>query len=121
MNEAKRKRLEKKGWQSGSAADFLGLSPEELSYIDLKIALGESLQAKRRKTGMTQTELAQRLHSSQSRVAKMEKADPSVSVDLLVRSLYVLGSGNGEIASVVAEAAPGYRATGSTVRGKRRG
>jgi|GEM_PF-3906362 len=33
MNKAERKRLERKGWKVGSAAEFLGLSTEEASFI----------------------------------------------------------------------------------------
>jgi transcriptional regulator with XRE-family HTH domain len=41
--------------------------------------------------GLTQVALAKKIKSSQSRVAKMEAGDPSVSIDLLVRSLIALG------------------------------
>ena len=40
----------------------------------------------------TQAQFAKMLKSSQSRVAKMEKGDPTVSVDLLVKSLLALGA-----------------------------
>ncbi|MEZ4589877.1 MAG: helix-turn-helix transcriptional regulator [Chloroflexota bacterium] len=40
---------------------------------------------------MTQTELAALLDTGQSRVAKMEAADSSVSTELLIRSLFSLG------------------------------
>jgi hypothetical protein len=110
MKQAKQNKLEKKGWTIGSTADFLGLTSEESAYIDLKIALGDFLHSRRKKQHLTQVALAEKLSSSQSRVAKMEKADPSVSVDLLMRSLYALGTENAEIASVIAEATPEYSA-----------
>lgn len=108
MNKDKQTRLEAKGWKFGSTADFLGLTPEEQAYIDLKIALGNRLQEKRKEQRQTQTHVAATLRSSQSRVAKMEKGDPSVSIDLLVKSLYALGTDNTEIASIIAEQAPVY-------------
>lgn len=92
MNKAKRKKLEAAGWKVGSASDFLGLSAEEAAFIDLKLQLAKDLQKKRLQKHLTQIELAQLLKSSQSRVAKMEAGDPSVSMDLLVRSLLALGA-----------------------------
>lgn len=91
MNKAKRKKLESKGWKVGTVQDFLGLSAEESAYIGLKLMLAKNLQKKRRSLKLTQTDLAKRLKSSQSRIAKMEAGDPSVSVDLLIRSLLALG------------------------------
>lgn len=92
MNRTKRKRLEGKGWKFGTASDFLKLSREELAYVELKIALSQNLQQRRQKRNLTQHQLARLLRSSQSRVAKMEAGDPTVSLDLLVRSLLVLGT-----------------------------
>jgi len=104
MEKAKKKRLEKKGWRIGSAAEFLDLTPEESRYIELKLALGEHLKSRRRSRRLSQETLAKLLSSSQSRVAKMEAADPSVSLDLLVRSLLALGSSEKELAKVIASA-----------------
>jgi predicted XRE-type DNA-binding protein len=104
MEKTKKKRLEKKGWRIGSAAGFLDLTPEENRYIELKLALGEHLKRRRRSRKLSQETLAKLLSSSQSRVAKMEAADPSVSLDLLVRSLLSLGSSEKELAKVIASA-----------------
>src|SRR3989304_1843740 len=75
MNKAKRKRLESKGWKVGTVEEFLGLSPEESAYIELKLKLSESLKRYREQRNLTQTQLAQIVGSSQSRVAKMEARD----------------------------------------------
>jgi len=91
MNQSKQKRLESKGWKVGSVQDFLELSSEETAYIELKLGLARNLQKRRRALKITQTDLARRLRSSQSRIAKMEAGDPSVSLDLLIRSLLALG------------------------------
>ena len=91
MNQSKREKLESKGWKVGSVRDFLELSDEEAAYIDLKLGLAKNLQKRRRALKITQTDLAKRLRSSQSRIAKMEAGDPSVSLDLLIRSLLALG------------------------------
>ncbi len=90
MNPGKRKRLEASGWKVGGAKEFLGLSPSEHEYVELKLALAKRLEQARKTRKLTQTQLAQRLGSSQSRVAKMEAGDASVSLDLLVRSLLEL-------------------------------
>lgn len=101
MNSAKRKSLESKGFKVGSVQEFLDLSPEETKYIELKIALGKKLQAYRKAKRFTQTEFARRIKSSQSRVAKMESGDPSVSIDLMVRSLFALGASQKHLEKIV--------------------
>ena len=98
MHKRKRARLEAAGWATGSAGEFLALSAEEAAYVEMKVALGATLRAVRAVKKLSQAEVAQRLGSSQSRVAKMEAADRSVSLDLLVRSLFRLGAQPGDIA-----------------------
>lgn len=102
MNRAKRKRLDAAGWRAGSAADFLDLSLEEAAFVELKLRLGESLRRRRQAQKLSQEALAQKIRSSQSRVAKMEAADPSVSIDLLVRALLAAGADHKDIAEAVA-------------------
>ncbi len=103
MLKAKRERLEEKGWKVGSAEEFLGLSPEEAAYIDLKLRLGQTILRHRKKDHLTQVELARRINSSQSRVAKMEGGDPSVSLDLLIRSLLALGASHQDLARAISK------------------
>jgi DNA-binding XRE family transcriptional regulator len=103
VKKAKRQQLERKGWKLGSAEDFLGLSAEETAYIELKLALGQRLKAAREKKGVTQTHLAKLAGSSQSRVAKMESGDPSVSMDLIVKTLLAMGVSRKQIASTIAQ------------------
>ena len=102
MHESKKKRLEKSGWKVGGVEEFLGLSAEESQYIELKLKLSEAFKTERRRKGLTQVEAARALRSSQSRVAKIEAGDPSVSVDLLVRSLFALGTTSRELGRLVA-------------------
>ena len=102
MKHDKRERLEKAGWRVGSAEEFLGLSPEEAEYIDLRIRLGDAVKSLRKKKEMTQIELAARMGSSQSRLAKAEAADSSVSLDLLIRSLIALGATRQDLAEAIA-------------------
>jgi len=102
MRESKRKKLESKGWKLGSAKELLGLSDQEEMYIELRLKLAEGLKARRLANGVTQVELAQSIRSSQSRVAKMEAGDPTVSLDLLVKSILALGTSNSELAAIIA-------------------
>jgi plasmid maintenance system antidote protein VapI len=92
MKTTKKAAIEKRGWKVGTAAEFLGLTRAESALIALKIALSRDLRDRRARRGLSQTELARQLKSSQSRVAKMEAAHPSVSVDLVLRSLFALGA-----------------------------
>lgn len=92
MNNNKRKKLAGKGWKVGSVEEFLQLTPEESAYIEFKLALSKKIKDYRIAKKLTQIELAQRIHSSQSRVAKIEAGDPSVSLDLMVKSLFALGA-----------------------------
>ena len=106
MRDAKRRRLEAKGWKFGSAQEFLRLSAEEAAYIDLKTRLAIGLRERRRRRSLTQADLAHRLQSSQSRIAKMEAGDPSVSLDLLVRSLLILGTSRRELSRIISARSP---------------
>lgn len=102
MRTEKRKRLEAKGWKVGTAKALLNLTDEEAAYVELRLKLAEGLRARRSAKGLTQTELAKAVHSSQSRVAKMEAGDPTVSLDLLVKSLLALGASTRDLASIIA-------------------
>jgi DNA-binding XRE family transcriptional regulator len=102
MNTAKQKRLAAKGWRIGTASDFLGLSTEESAYVELKLSLSKHLRETRREKNLSQQQLAQLLKSSQSRVAKMEAGDPTVSLDLLVRSLLALGASRKALSRMLA-------------------
>jgi len=92
MNKGRITKLESKGWRSGSAAEFLGLSREESYFVELKLTLADALKKRRAKRKISQQQLATLIGSSQSRVAKMERGDASVSLDLLFRSLLAMGA-----------------------------
>ena len=104
MDKKMMKRLEAAGWKFGDTIDFLGLTPEESAFVELKLALSRSLRLERDKQGVTQAVLAKLIGSSQSRVAKMEAGDPSVTVDLLMRALLALGLTKRELSKIVAKA-----------------
>ena len=102
MDKATRKKLNAAGWKTGDAQDFLQLTDAEAAFIDMKLALAADLRARRRQRRLNQTQVARLIGSSQSRVAKMEAADPSVSIDLLVRSILKLGARRSDVAKAVA-------------------
>lgn len=103
MKQTKRERLEKKGWKVGSVSDFLELSPEEEAFVELRLALSHSVREKRKEQSLTQEQLAGQIGSSQSRVAKIEAGNESVSLDLLIRSLFSLGISMKELSEIIAK------------------
>jgi DNA-binding XRE family transcriptional regulator len=101
METTKRQRLEAAGWRVGTAEDFLDLSPVEAELIELKLALTQKLKEIRESHQLSQKALAKRMESSQSRVAKIEAGDPSVSLDLIFRALFSSGATRREVADVI--------------------
>ncbi len=101
MKSSKQKKLEQAGWRFGSAADLLSLTPAEKAYVDMKLALARELSKERKAKHLTQKALASELRTSQPRVAMMEKADPSVSLDLIVRALLALGVKPRKLAAIL--------------------
>jgi len=97
MNATKLKRLRAAGWKVGSTKDFLKLSDEEAALVELKLSLAGALKQARQKRRLSQIDLAQRMGSSQSRVAKIEAGDPSVTIDLMVRAILATGATRREL------------------------
>jgi DNA-binding XRE family transcriptional regulator len=101
MRVSKRNKLTARGWKVGDASEFLGLSAEEEALIELRLKLADGLKHRRVRKRLTQVDLAKAVNSSQSRVAKMEAGDPTVSIDLLVRSLIALGASSNDLAKII--------------------
>lgn len=101
MNQqTKQRKLEEAGFQVGTTADFLSLTPEEEAIVEMRLALAQRLRTLRTRRQMTQAALAKTIESSQSRVAKMESGDSSVSMDLMMKSLIRLGETPAEIGRI---------------------
>ena len=98
MTAKKRKSLEAAGWRVGHAAEFLGLSADEQQLVDLRLTLALSVRRQRQKSGLSQKQLAERIGTSQPRIAKIEVAAADVSLDQLVRA-YTAAGGRIECAS----------------------
>ena len=104
MKKAKLEKLKKAGYRVTDAKDFLGLSDAEATLVELKIVLTNRLRTVRKEKGVSQVELAKRLGSSQSRVAKMEAATSDVSLDLIFKALLALGEDAKEVGRVISKA-----------------
>ena len=101
MDHIKRQKIEAAGWKVGTVAELLELTPEEEAIVEIRVALSKSLKKMRQQEQLSQQKLAEKTNSSQSRVAKMEAADRSVSIDLLIKSLLSLGATREDIAAAI--------------------
>jgi ribosome-binding protein aMBF1 (putative translation factor) len=101
MNAATKKKLASAGWRVGDTKEFLNLTDAEEQLVEMKLALARILRRARERQHLTQAELAKRVRSSQSRVAKMEAGDVSVSLDLLMKTLFAAGAETREVAKAV--------------------
>ncbi len=102
MSKPKDKTTKRKGeWVEGSVQEFLSLSDADMELIETRLAVSRLLKATRQKKKLTQAAVAAALHTSQSRLAKMESGDPSVSLDLLFKSLFSLGVTRKNLASTL--------------------
>ena len=102
MRSRMKAKLSSSGWSVGDTQEFLDLTPDEAALIVLRLKLAEALKARRKRKRLTQHDLAAAIQSSQSRVAKMESGDPTVSIDLLMRSLIALGASRRDLANIIA-------------------
>jgi DNA-binding XRE family transcriptional regulator len=101
MKKSKLDRLRAAGWKVGSTKDFLGLSNEEIALIELKLSLADLLREERQSQGLTQAAVAKQIGSSQSRLAKLEAGEASVSLDLMFRVAFSLGLTRASIGKAV--------------------
>jgi transcriptional regulator with XRE-family HTH domain len=118
MDKKTRARLEAEGYWIGDAEDFLGLTPEERQMVELRLMMSRLVRGLRERHGLTQQELAKKMKSSQSRVAKIEAAEADVSLDLLFRALFAAGGDLGDVAANTHE--PAKRAKRYAAKRQRR-
>ena len=95
----RRKKLPR-GWKEGTVQDFLGLSDDEAAIVEMRVRLARKVREKRVASGMTQQQLAERMQSTQPRVAHMEQA--GASLEMLIRALFALGANRKEIGRLLA-------------------
>ena len=101
MNTNKLKRLEAAGWKQTNIKELLSLTDADVEYIETKLALTKNLRTLRHKKGVTQTELARQMHTSQARVARIEAGDPTVTIDQMLRAYFSLGATRRELAKAL--------------------
>lgn len=104
MKLEKKQRLEAAGFKVGSADEFLALTPEESAMVSLRLSLAEEVRRRRLRLHYSQAELARRIGSSQSRIAKLEAAESDVSLDLLFKALFATGAKKRDLGKIVAVA-----------------
>lgn len=90
-------------WKSGSAYDFLELSAEEIELVEIRLAFSRKMKELRLASGRTQAQIAKLIQSSQSRVAKIEAGDPSISLDRQIKSLIMLGLTRKQVGKLMAQ------------------
>lgn len=101
MDPKKRQQLEAAGWTVGNTSEFLGLTRHEAELVEVKVKLALLVKRRRKEQNLSQDALAKLMGSSQSRVAKIESGDPSVSLDLIVRALLTSGATRKELAEAI--------------------
>jgi transcriptional regulator with XRE-family HTH domain len=121
MDLQKRKALEAAGYRFTDAATFLGMTEEERALLEARLALAKALRRERQARNLTQKQLAERIGSSQPRVAKLEQAAPDVSFDLILKALLAVGVRLSVSDCGAGQAATAKQpATGQRARGRRR-
>jgi transcriptional regulator with XRE-family HTH domain len=116
METQKRIALEAAGYRFTDAATFLGMTEEERALLDARLALAKALRREREARKLTQKQLAERIGSSQPRVARLEQAAPDVTFDLILKALAAVGVR----LSVTDHGAAGKPATGKKTKSRRR-
>jgi predicted XRE-type DNA-binding protein len=91
MDKKTRERLTAAGFRVCDAEDFLGLSEAERQLVELRLQVSRAVRRRRQELALSQKQLAAKLKSSQSRVAKIESAAADVSLDLSFRALFAAG------------------------------
>src|SRR5207253_9767812 len=91
MDSVKRKALEAAGWRFGDAADFLEMTDEERQLLDARVEAALAVRRQRQALKLSQKQLAERIKTSQPRIAKIERAAPDVSLDQILRAFAAAG------------------------------
>ncbi len=99
MTETKKKMLEANGYKVIDSAEWLGLSREEAQIVDMRVALAQELERVRKAKGITQAELAKRVGTKQSGVARMLNNPDTSTMDNLIKALIALGEPISKIAA----------------------
>ncbi len=85
-------------------AELLGLTPEDEAIVNIRLALHRTLKSARARSGLSQSAVAERIGSSQSRVAKAEAGKQEISLDLILRATIASGATAREIGEAITAA-----------------
>ena len=99
MTETKKKMLGANGYKVIDSAEWLGISREEAQIVDMRVALAQELERVRKAKGITQAELAKRVGTKQSGVARMLNNPDTSTMDNLIKALIALGEPISKIAA----------------------
>jgi len=102
--------MSKQQWKEGTVQEFLGLSDADMAVVETKVALTRTLRTARKAASLTQTDVARAMHTSQSRVARIEAGDPAVSLDLVFKALYAVGMSPRDVGVTIQETVAPYHA-----------
>ena len=91
MDARKRKSLEAAGWKFGDAADFLGMTDEERRLLDARMEMAIAVRRLREAKSLSQKQLAERLKTTQPRIARIERAAANVSFDQIFKAFTAVG------------------------------
>lgn len=105
----------KSEWTSGDYGDFLDLSTEERQLVEIRISVSKMIRRLREEKCLTQANLAERVGSSQSRIARIEAGAADVTLDLLIRVMLAAGGNLAELADVLANS---HKHGGRLINGK---
>jgi DNA-binding XRE family transcriptional regulator len=88
MNKEQREKFKRAGWKLGTVGELLDLTPAEEALIEAKVRLSKVVRALRQQSRLSQAQLAKRIGSNQTRIAKVENQDPEVSLDLQMKAIF---------------------------------
>ena len=99
MTKEKIKKLEAMGFKVTTTKDWLRLSVEEEKVIEMRVALAAELEKMRKEAGLTQAQLAKKLGTKQSGVARMINNPDTATIDNLIKAMVAMGASVGRIAA----------------------
>ena len=105
MNELLDDQLAAAGWRVGTVAEFLGMTPQEEGILEIRVGLMKALRDHRKRSELTQAQVAERIGSGQAKIARLENGDGKATIDLLIRAAMAAGASLQDISNVFATAA----------------
>ena len=99
MTKEKIKKLESMGFKVTTTRDWLQLSVEDEKVVEMRVALAAELEKMRKEAGLTQAQLAKKLGTRQSGVARMINNPDTVTIDNLIKAMVSMGASDSRIAA----------------------